>query len=126
VIVLLLKLLFFLHFSILSLKLLIFGSQQRPIKIIMAYFRRRHLATENKNLFSAADLLATENSLFSTPRCQPPKIMAYFRLIFYGAENDCTCCSVHSIKEANQAFIIRTCIKHTISYKNSFFAFYNS
>jgi hypothetical protein len=30
--------------------------------------------------------VATENSLFSVARCQPPKIMTYFRLNFSGGQ----------------------------------------
>jgi hypothetical protein len=77
----------FLHFfKKVSLKLLIFGGQLRPPKIIMAYFRRGHLPAKNKPLFSASRLLAAENKLFSAGRCQPSNIMAYFRLIFVGGQ----------------------------------------
>jgi hypothetical protein len=47
------------------------------------YFWRPDANAENKPLFLAAGLLAAENSLFSTARCHPPKIMTYFRLIFF-------------------------------------------
>jgi hypothetical protein len=49
---------FCIYFKFFSLKLLLFGGQQRPPKIIMAHFQR---------------------PLFSAARCQPPKISVYFR-----------------------------------------------
>jgi hypothetical protein len=66
------KLLFFAFFQKKSLKLLIFGGQLRPPKISVAYFWRRSLAVKNK--------------LFSAAATWPPKIMAYFRLIFSGGQ----------------------------------------
>jgi hypothetical protein len=48
------------------------------------HFQRPDANDENKPLFSVADLLAAENSLFLAARCQPLKIMVYFRLIFSG------------------------------------------
>jgi hypothetical protein len=75
VIILLIKLLFFAFFS---LKMLIFGGQLRPPKISGYCFRRP--------LFSATSLLAAENKLFSAAGTWPPKIKAYFRLIFFGGQ----------------------------------------
>jgi hypothetical protein len=67
-----------------------FGGHLRPPKIVAGNFRR-------------PDTPAANNHLFSTARCQPPKIIAYFRLFFWwpwtaenrpkAAENDCSCCS---------------------------------
>jgi hypothetical protein len=43
-------------------------------------------AAENQWLFSPAVLLAAENKLFSATDHWPPKIKAYFRLIFSGGQ----------------------------------------
>jgi hypothetical protein len=78
-------------------------------------------AAESQWLFSAAVLLAAKNKLFSAASHCPPKIKAYFWLIFSGsqeppkislkppkiayfrwflaAENDCSCCSVWNVFE---------------------------
>jgi hypothetical protein len=119
-IILLLKLLFFYFFK----KISEIVNFRRPTETV----ENSHsiLAAENKFLFSAARLLFAENSLFSAVRCQPPKIIAYFGLIFSGRErpsktglkpskisyfrrqipyflrpratkNNCTCCSEPSL-----------------------------
>jgi hypothetical protein len=43
-------------------------------------------AAESQPLFSAVVLVAAENSLFSAAGPWPPKIKAYFRLIFSGGQ----------------------------------------
>jgi hypothetical protein len=43
-------------------------------------------AADSEQLFSAAEQLAAENSLFSAAGPWPPKIKAYFRLIFSGGQ----------------------------------------
>jgi hypothetical protein len=85
-------LLLFLHFSqFFSLKLAIFGGLRGPPKIKNTifgryYFRRPGLAAAENILFSAVVMAATENKLFSTAGPWPPKIKAYFRLIFSGGQ----------------------------------------
>jgi hypothetical protein len=43
-------------------------------------------ATDSQQLFSAAEQLAAENNIFSAAGPWPPKIKAYFRLIFSDGE----------------------------------------
>jgi hypothetical protein len=85
------NLLFFCIFSKKNSEIINFGGHLRPPKIVTGNFRR-------------PDTPATNNHLFSTARCQPPKIITYFRLIFFwwpgtaenrpkAVENDCSCCS---------------------------------
>jgi hypothetical protein len=50
-----------------------FGGHLRPPKIVAGNFRRPDTPAANNHLFSAA-------------MCQPPKIIAYFRLIFSGGQ----------------------------------------
>jgi hypothetical protein len=104
------------------------------------------MPTPKIRVFSVAGFLAAENSLFLAATCQPPKITAYFRLIFssgqrppkiglkspkigyfwrpLAAENDCTCRSVYLYRlgrgwlhdSFNLVFI---CYNHIIYIRNS-------
>jgi hypothetical protein len=51
-----------------------FGGHPRPSKIVAGNFRWPDTPAANNHLFSAA-------------RCQPPKIIAYFRLVFLAARD---------------------------------------
>jgi hypothetical protein len=65
--------LLFLHFFKKNSEIINFGAHLRPPKIVAGNFRRLDTPAANNHLFSAA-------------RCQPPKIIAYFRLNFSGGQ----------------------------------------
>ena len=64
----------FLHFFKKNSEIINFGGHPRPSKIVAGNFRWPDTPAANNHLFSAA-------------RCQPPKIIAYFRLVFLAARD---------------------------------------
>jgi hypothetical protein len=74
-------------FSLARLARVVAAQPPRQAKIVVVNFRRLDAPAANNPLLSTVVLLATENKLFCAARYQPPKIVAYFRLIFLAARD---------------------------------------